>query len=69
VKPKVKIAREAAGMALVDGDNGMGHVVMSFAAKTAIEKAKTAGAAWVGVNRSNHADRLRSTRRCRSSTT
>src|SRR3989440_11504054 len=55
VKPKVKVAREAAGMALVDGDNGMGHVVMSFAAKTAIEKAKTAGAAWVGVNRSNHA--------------
>src|SRR6266511_1643868 len=55
VKPEVKVAREAAGMALVDGDNGMGHVVMSFAAKTAIEKAKTAGAAWVGVNRSNHA--------------
>src|SRR5580765_2589057 len=25
VKPKVKVAREAAGMALVDGDNGMGH--------------------------------------------
>ena len=23
VKPKVKVAREAAGMALVDGDNGM----------------------------------------------
>jgi len=55
VKPIVRIAREAAGMALVDGDNGMGHVVMSFATKTAIEKAKTAGAAWVGVNRSNHA--------------
>src|SRR5882672_5111413 len=55
VKPKVRVAREAAGMALVDGDNGMGHVVMSFAAKTAIDKAKTAGVAWVGVNRSNHA--------------
>jgi L-2-hydroxycarboxylate dehydrogenase (NAD+) len=55
VKPKVRVEREAAGMALVDGDNGMGHVVMSFAAKTAIEKAKTAGAAWVGVHRSNHA--------------
>src|SRR5258705_13715685 len=55
VKPKMRVAREAAGMALVDGDNGMGHVVMSFAAKTAIEKAKTAGTAWVGVNRSNHA--------------
>src|SRR5205823_12875727 len=55
VKPKVKVAREAAGMALVDGDNAMGHVVMSFAAKTAIAKARTAGAAWVGVRNSNHA--------------
>src|SRR2546427_10032118 len=55
VRPKVKGAREAAGMALVDGDNGMGHVVMSFAAKTAIAKARTAGAAWGGGNRSNHA--------------
>jgi len=55
VKPKVRVAREAAGMALVDGDNGMGHVVMSFAARTAIEKARTAGAAWVGVRNSNHA--------------
>ena len=55
VKPKVRVAREAAGMALVDGDNGMGHVVMSFAAETAIAKAKTAGAAWVGVSNSNHA--------------
>ncbi|HEY6721175.1 MAG TPA: Ldh family oxidoreductase [Burkholderiales bacterium] len=55
VRPKVKVVREAPGMALVDGDNGMGHVVMSFATKTAIEKAKTAGVAWVGVNRSNHA--------------
>jgi L-2-hydroxycarboxylate dehydrogenase (NAD+) len=55
VSPKVRIAREAAGMALVDGDNGMGHVVMSFATKTAIEKAKSAGAAWVGVRNSNHA--------------
>src|SRR5439155_23118972 len=38
-----------------DGDNGVGHVVMSFDARTAIEKAKEAGAAWVGVNRSNRA--------------
>lgn len=55
VKPKVRIAREAAGMALVDGDNGMGHVVMSFAARTAIAKARKSGAAWVGVKNSNHA--------------
>ena len=55
VKPKVRVVREAAGMALVDGDNGMGHVVMRFATEKAIEKAKTAGAAWVGVRMSNHA--------------
>jgi LDH2 family malate/lactate/ureidoglycolate dehydrogenase len=42
-------------MALVDGDNGMGHLVMRFATARAIEKAKQAGVAWVGVKGSNHA--------------
>ncbi len=55
VKPNIKVAREAAGMALIDGDNGMGHLVMRFATEKAIEKAKTAGVAWVGVKWSNHA--------------
>jgi len=55
VKPKIKVAREAAGMALIDGDNGMGHLVMRFATEKAIEKAKAAGVAWVGVKWSNHA--------------
>jgi L-2-hydroxycarboxylate dehydrogenase (NAD+) len=55
VKPNIRIEREAPGMALVDGDNGMGHLVMRFAAEHAIEKAKTAGCAWVGVKWSNHA--------------
>ena len=55
VKPRIRVAREAAGMALVDGDNGMGHLVMRYAAEKAIEKAKTAGVAWVGVKWSNHA--------------
>ena len=55
VTPKVRIEREMAGMALVDGDNGMGHVVMQFATQTAIAKARTAGIAWVGVHHSNHA--------------
>ena len=55
VKPNIRVAREAAGMALVDGDNGMGHLVMRFATQKAIEKAKQAGVAWVGVKRSNHA--------------
>jgi len=55
VKPNIRVAREAAGMALVDGDNGMGHLVMRFATQKAIAKAKRAGVAWVGVKRSNHA--------------
>jgi L-2-hydroxycarboxylate dehydrogenase (NAD+) len=55
VKPNIRLVREAAGMALVDGDNAMGHLVMRFATHTAIEKAKHAGIAWVGVRASNHA--------------
>ena len=55
IKPTIRVEREAAGMALVDGDNGMGHLVMRFATEKAIEKAKTAGTAWVGVKASNHA--------------
>ena len=54
-KPRIRVVREAAGMALVDGDNGMGHLVMRFATEKAIDKAKTAGVAWVGVKWSNHA--------------
>lgn len=55
LKPYIRVEREAPGMALVDGDNGMGHLVMRFATEKAIEKAKTAGVAWVGVKWSNHA--------------
>jgi L-2-hydroxycarboxylate dehydrogenase (NAD+) len=53
--PKIRIATERAAMAVVDGDNGMGHLVMSFATNVAIEKARTAGVAWVGTRASNHA--------------
>jgi LDH2 family malate/lactate/ureidoglycolate dehydrogenase len=55
VRPHIRIEREAAGMALVNGDNGMGHLVMKFATEKAIEKAKAAGVAWVGAKWSNHA--------------
>ena len=55
VRPQIKVEREKAGMALVDGDNGMGHLVMRFATQKAIEKAKEAGVAWVGAKWSNHA--------------
>jgi len=55
VKPRIRVERETAGMALVNGDNGMGHLVMRFATEKAIEKARSAGVAWVGVKWSNHA--------------
>lgn len=53
--PNIRVERERAGMALIDGDNAMGHLVMKRAAELAIEKAKTAGVAWVGAHWSNHA--------------
>ncbi|HEX6065611.1 MAG TPA: Ldh family oxidoreductase, partial [Longimicrobiales bacterium] len=55
IRPNIRLVREAAGMALVDGDNGMGHLVMRHAAETAIAKAKISGVAWVGARWSNHA--------------
>jgi LDH2 family malate/lactate/ureidoglycolate dehydrogenase len=55
VRPNIRVEREAAAMALVHGDNGMGHLVMRFATGLAIEKARTAGVAWVGAKWSNHA--------------
>ena len=42
-------------MAVVDGDNGMGHLVVSRAVEIAIEKARSTGVAWVGARYSNHA--------------
>ena len=54
-RPNIRIVEERDSTALVDGDNGMGHLVMRFAAEAAIEKAKKTGVAWVGARMSNHA--------------
>jgi len=53
--PAIKVVEERPGMALIDGDNGMGHLVMKRAAELAIEKARVTGVAWVGARMSNHA--------------
>jgi L-2-hydroxycarboxylate dehydrogenase (NAD+) len=55
VRPNIRVVEQTEATALVDGDNGMGHLVMRFAAKVAIEKARRAGVAWIGARRSNHA--------------
>lgn len=54
-KPNIRIVQERAAMAVVDGDNGMGHLVVSRAVDIAIEKARSAGVAWVSTRYSNHA--------------
>ena len=55
VRSHVRPVRENAVTALVDGDNGMGHLVMTSATQLAIRKASESGLAWVGVFNSNHA--------------
>ena len=55
LKPDIRIVQERAGMAVLDGDNGMGHLVMQRAAEIAIEKARNCGIGWVGSRLSNHA--------------
>jgi LDH2 family malate/lactate/ureidoglycolate dehydrogenase len=55
LKPDIRIVKEKAGMALLDGDNAQGHLVMKQAAEIAIAKARNCGVAWVGAFHSNHA--------------
>ncbi|MBT7956478.1 MAG: Ldh family oxidoreductase [Rhodospirillaceae bacterium] len=53
--PNIRVEKEKSGMALVDGDNAQGHLVMRYCAELATKKAKDSGVAWVGSHASNHA--------------
>jgi L-2-hydroxycarboxylate dehydrogenase (NAD+) len=53
-KPKIKIVRERASVATVDGDNGLGLVVGSKANEIAMDKAEQHGSGWVSVCNTNH---------------
>jgi L-2-hydroxycarboxylate dehydrogenase (NAD+) len=55
VRPDIRIVHDHPGTALIDGDNGMGHLVMTQAADLAIEKARVTGIGWVNSRFSNHA--------------
>jgi LDH2 family malate/lactate/ureidoglycolate dehydrogenase len=55
MRPNIRVVQETDATALVDGDNGMGHLVMQFAAQVAIKKADCSGIGWIGVRQSNHA--------------
>lgn len=50
-----RILRETAATALLDGDNGLGHLALAKACALAVTKARAAGIGWVGVRRGNHA--------------
>ena len=55
VRPNIRTVKESPISALIDGDNGLGHIVMSYAVETGVAKARESGMAWVGVRGSNHA--------------
>jgi LDH2 family malate/lactate/ureidoglycolate dehydrogenase len=50
-----RILRETAATALIDGDNGLGHLTMQMACDLAMSKARSSGIGWVGVRGGNHA--------------
>ena len=56
--PKRKVVSETAATALIDGDNGLGHLAMRAACNLAMAKASDAGIGWVGIRRGNHAGPL-----------
>ncbi|MBW8267973.1 Ldh family oxidoreductase [Caldovatus aquaticus] len=55
LRPRIRIVAERPASALVDGDNGLGHLAVRVAAQTAIAKARSQGVAWCGVRNGNHA--------------
>ena len=55
VKPDIQVVKDKGAMALVDGDDGMGHLVMHRATEIAIDKAGEHGVGWVGIRHGNHA--------------
>jgi L-2-hydroxycarboxylate dehydrogenase (NAD+) len=54
-KATISVVERSPATALIDGDRGMGHVVMTYAANLAVELARQSGIGWVGARRSNHA--------------
>jgi len=54
-RPDIRVMRSGPATAVIDGDNGFGHLVMAQAARAAVDMAREAGVAWVGTRHSNHA--------------
>jgi L-2-hydroxycarboxylate dehydrogenase (NAD+) len=54
-KADIKVLQRSPATALVDGDDGIGHLVITYATNLAMELARQSGVGWVGVRNSNHA--------------
>jgi LDH2 family malate/lactate/ureidoglycolate dehydrogenase len=52
--PNIRVEREKGATALINGDNGLGHLVMNRAVEVAIEKVKEHSVCWVGSHYGNH---------------
>ncbi|MDA1001246.1 MAG: Ldh family oxidoreductase [bacterium] len=55
LRPDIRPERETPVSALLDGDNGLGQVVVTRAAELGIQKAKESGMGWIGIHHGNHA--------------
>lgn len=55
VTPRIRVVEERPATALVDGDDGLGHLAVTRAAEIAIAKARVTGVAWCGMRNGNHA--------------
>ena len=53
-KPDLRIVSEGPSFAVINGDNGMGHLASTLAMETAIAKAKMTGVAAAGVHNAGH---------------
>jgi LDH2 family malate/lactate/ureidoglycolate dehydrogenase len=54
VHPDVQVVRQTGAMAVVDGDNGLGHVVADYSMELAIKMANDYGIGLVTARNSNH---------------
>jgi L-2-hydroxycarboxylate dehydrogenase (NAD+) len=53
-RPNIRVVSERLSSGLIEGDNGLGHLVMTRATDLAIKKARQCGVGWVGTRHSNH---------------
>lgn len=54
LKPNIHLEQDHGATALVNGDNGLGHLVMNKAVEVAITKVQKYSACWVGSHYGNH---------------